>query len=153
LVADSFQSNVINKAFLVLFCLLVGCAAPTKTIKFDSEPRGARVFQLFGANEDIASGSKGRNFLGVTPFDWTTEVNGDGTFKEKSTSIPVYSSFVQSVIVFVAEPPSGATNLFVQREIFHTNAQFQRGTPVPDGIFFQLDKQPPVQPSKLPKNQ
>ena len=131
--------------------LLIGCAAPTKTVKFDSEPRGVRVFQVFGANEDIAGGSKGRNFLGVTPFDWTTEMEGDGTFKIKSTSIPFYSDFVQSVVVFVAEPPSGSTNLFVQREVYHTNAHFQRGTPVPDGIFFQMDKQPVTSPMKLNK--
>src|SRR5436190_1756646 len=119
------------KAIIPIFAsfLLVGCAAPTKTIKFDSEPRGVRVFQLFGANEDIASGAKGRNFLGVTPFEWTTETEGDGTFKAKSTDIPFYSGFVQSVVVFLAEPPSGTTNLFPQREVFHTNAQFQRGTP------------------------
>jgi hypothetical protein len=133
---------MIKPVALFVFCaaFLVGCAAPTKTIKFDSEPRGARVFQVVGANEDSANNSKGRNFLGVTPFDWTTEVNGDGTFQARSTAVPFYSDFVQSVVIFVAEPPSGATNLFVQREIFHTNASIQSGTPVPDGIFFQLDR-------------
>ena len=138
-----------------LFCagalLLVGCAAPTKTIRFESEPQGARVFQVFGANENIADGARGRNFLGVTPF-WTTETEGDGTFKPKASEIPFYSEFVQSVVVFVAEPPSGATNLFVQREVFHINASFQRGTPVPDGIFFQMDKAPaPREPSTRKK--
>lgn len=131
-----------------IVCLLVGCAAPTKTIRFESEPQGARVFQVFGANEDIADGAKGRNFLGVTPFQWTTEVEGDGTFKPKATEIPLYSEFVQSVVVFVAEPPNGSTNLYPQREVFHVNATFQRGTPAPDGIFFQMDKQPA--PSKTP---
>ena len=133
---------MIAKAFAgILVCLLlVGCAAPVKTIKFDSEPRGARVFQVFGANEDIAGESKGRNFLGVTPFEWATEIEGNGTFKVKSTTIPFYSDFVQSVVVFVAEPAGSFTNLYPQREIFHTDSQFQRGTPVPDGIFFQMDK-------------
>jgi hypothetical protein len=125
---------------------LLGCAAPTKTIKFDSEPRGARVFQVHGANENIAEGAKGRNFLGITPFEWTTEVEGNGTFKVKATEIPIYSEFVQSVVVFVAEPPAGSTNLYRQREVFHTDASFQRGTPAPDGIFFDLAKPPaPVQ--------
>jgi hypothetical protein len=137
--------NRITVGLLAIF--VVGCAAPTKTIKFDSEPRGARVFQVFGANENIADSAKGRNFLGVTPFEWTTETEGDGTFKPKASEIPFYSEFVQSVVIFIAEPPTGATNVFPQREVFHINASFQRGTPVPDGIFFQMDK-PPVQPAK-----
>jgi hypothetical protein len=88
---------MIKQVALFVFCaaFLIGCAAPTKTIKFDSEPRGARVFQVIGANEDSANKSKGRNFLGVTPFDWTTEVNGDGTFQARSTAVPFYSDFVQ----------------------------------------------------------
>jgi hypothetical protein len=143
---------MITRAFVCFIaCFLIGCAAPTKTIKFDSEPRGARVFQVYGANEDIAGGAKGRNFLGVTPFEWITETEGDGTFKPKASEIPFYSEFVQSVVVFVAEPPSGATNLFVQREVFHVNASFQRGTPVPDGIFFQMDKVPVQPPPKSTK--
>jgi hypothetical protein len=142
---------MITRAFVCFAaCFLVGCAAPTKTIRFESEPQGARVFQVFGANENIADGAKGRNFLGVTPFTWTTETEGDGTFQPKASEIPFYSEFVQSVVVFVAEPPIGATNLFPQREVFHVNASFQRGAPVPDGIFFQMDKQPapPTMPPK-----
>jgi hypothetical protein len=140
----TFPASMIKNAILAsaFAFLLVGCAAPTKTIKFDSEPRGARVFLVYGANENIAEGAKGRNFLGVTPFEWTTEIEGNGTFKVKATEIPIYSEFVQSVIVFVADPPSGATNLYPQREVFHTDASFQRGTPAPDGMFFDLTKPP-----------
>jgi hypothetical protein len=120
---------------------MVGCAAPMKTVKFDSEPRGVRVFLTYGANEQIAVGEKGRNFLGVTPFDWTVEIDGDGTFKPQAiSSIPFYSNFVQGVLVFTAEPTASATNLFLQRQVFHTAAQFQKGTPVPDGIFFDMTK-------------
>jgi hypothetical protein len=125
---------------LLFTILLVGCAIPTKTIKFDSEPRGARVFVAYGPNEKSAEQAKGKNFLGLTPFEWTTQIVGDGTFLARSTSIPFYSDYVQSVVVFTAEPPVGASNLFPRAQIFHTNANFQKGTPVPDGIFFDLTK-------------
>jgi hypothetical protein len=124
---------------LFAVCLLLcGCAAPTRLIKFDSEPRGARIFLTIGADENMAKGA--RNFLGMTPFTWTTEVNGDGTFKVEHAAIPVFSDFIQSVAVFTAEPPSGQTNLFTKREVYRGNAAYQRGNKVPEGIFFDLTK-------------
>jgi hypothetical protein len=118
--------------------ILAGCAAPMKTINFDSQPQGARVFMTTGKNEDSAKG--GRNYLGTTPFQWTTETEGDGTFKIQSDNIPFYSSFVQSVVVFTAEPPNDATNLYTKREVYHGRAQFQHADQVPQGIFFDLTK-------------
>lgn len=110
-----------------------------RTIKFDSEPQGARVFMTQGANQDIAKG-QGRNYLGTTPFAWTTEVNGDGTFKTESSAIPFYSDYVKPVVVFVAEPPTSSTNLFSKREVFHGSADWQPGNKTPDGVFFDLTK-------------
>jgi hypothetical protein len=127
-----------NSLFVGLVLLAAGCAAPTRTIKFDSDPQGAHVFMTMGANEDMAK--NGRDYLGVTPFTWTTEVNGDGSFKTDRSAIPFYSSFVQSVVVFTAEPPSGATNLYTKREVFHGNADYQKGNNAPQGVFFDLTK-------------
>ncbi len=124
---------------LLIPLLLVGCATPVRVIKFDSEPQGARVFLTMGANEDMAKGT-GRNFLGTTPFTWTTEVNGDGSFKMERTHIPFYSDWVKPVAVFTAEPPSASTNLFTKREVYHGNANFQGGSQAPEGIFFDLTK-------------
>jgi len=118
--------------------LLAGCATPTRTIKFDSDPEGARIFLTMGADENMAKGA--RNYLGTTPFTWTTKVNGDGTFKLEHTGIPVFSSFIQPVAVFTAEPASGQTNLFSKREVYHGNATFQGGNKAPEGMFFDLTK-------------
>jgi hypothetical protein len=125
---------------LLLFAvfLIAGCAAPTKLIKFDSDPPGARVFIGTGDNEDIAKG--GRNYIGQTPCQWTTEIEGDGTFKRHGAGIPFYSDFVQSVVVVTFEPPSTETNLFAHHDVFHLHTAFQPGTKVPDGIFFDMHK-------------
>jgi hypothetical protein len=131
---------------LLLVVLLAGCALPQKTVHFDSDPPGARVFMASGMNEGMAK--TGRNYLGTTPCQWTTEVNRDLTFRIPRDSIPFYSDLVQPVIVFTAEPPSGATNLFIRREIFHDKAAFQAGNKVPDGIFFDLTRPDPPRPVK-----
>lgn len=123
---------------LSVLLMIAGCATPTKVIKFDSDPPGARVFVGYGENEDIAKG--GRNYIGQTPFQWTTEIDGDGTFRRNGGGIPFYSDFVQSVMVFTFEPPSTETNLFSHREVFHLKTGFQPGKKVPDGIFFDMRK-------------
>ena len=126
-----------NWKLLPLLCL-AGCstAVPTRTINIESQPQGARVFVGIGANEDFAK--KGRQFIGTTPFHWTTEVNSDGTFKLSGAL--VYSMFVPPVAVFTAEPPTGATNLFTKREIFHGGTVATSPTKAPEGIFFDLTK-------------
>lgn len=126
-----------KKILLLTLLLAAGCKAPMRTIKFDSDPPGGRVFLTMGANEDMAKG--GRNYLGTTPFTWTTRVNGDGSFKYES-GIPFYSDFVQSAVVFTCEPPSNATNLFTKREVFHTNTDWQKGNSAPQGVFFDMTR-------------
>jgi len=117
--------------------LLAGIA-PSQVIKIDSDPPGAHVFVTMGGNEELAK--SGHNYIGTTPCEWTAQMDGDGTFHNQQGGIPFYSSFVQWVVVFTAEPPSGHTNLFTRREVFHGRAHYQPGTKVPDGIFFDLTK-------------
>lgn len=135
----AINARVKTKFLLPLAAIiLAGCAAPMKTISFDSQPQGARVFMTTGINEDSAKGA--RDYLGTTPFQWTTEIEGNGAFKIQSAGIPFYSSFVQSVVVFTAEPPNDATNLYTKKEVYHGNAEFQHADKAPEGIFFDLTK-------------
>jgi hypothetical protein len=130
------------KKFLFAALLLVaGCATPMRTIKFDSDPPGAHVFVTTGANKGEAS-KEGRNYLGTTPFSWTTEVNGDGSFKMADNGIPFYNNFVRSVVVFTAEPPGAATNLFTRHETFKASSDYQKGA-APDGVFFDMTRPDP----------
>lgn len=92
------------------------------------------------ASKTEASSTKSRNFLGITPFQWTTDIESDGTFKVNKDTFPIYSDFVKFVVVFTAEPPPGATNLYIRQEIYHTAASFQAGNKAPDGIFFDMTK-------------
>jgi len=118
-----------------------GCASSgtpfSKTVMIDSQPQGAHVFMKSGKNERSVTGN---DFIGTTPFRWNAITEGNGAFKIENGGIPFYSDLVQCVVVFTAEPPSGATNLFTKKEVYHGNAQFQPGDKVPDGIFFDLTK-------------
>jgi len=104
-----------------------------RTIKFSSEPAGARVFYGVGANEDFGAP---KEFLGTAPCEWTVEVNGDGSFKLPGAL--VYSEFVRRVAVFEARPPDEATNLFTRRVVFYGGSLFHGADKAPAGIFFDL---------------
>lgn len=130
------------KALLLLPLLLVACATPkdnTRIIKIDSEPRGARVFFGIGPNEDRADSAK--NYIGVTPLEWKVEGNDEGSFQW--TGIFIYSAAVRPAAVFTAEPPSGSTNLYTKRAVYHGPAMFVPTDKIPEGIFFDLTKPEP----------
>lgn len=128
-----------KNSLLLVLLLAAGCGTPPmRTINFDSDPPGAHVFMQMGPNEK-SIGTADRSYLGTTPFSWTTEVNGDGSFKTSGSGIPFYSSFVQPVVIFTADPPSSATNLFEKKEVFHGNTDYQKGN-APQGVFFDLTK-------------
>ncbi len=99
----------------------------------DTSGDGARIYWGNGANEDFA---QPKSFLGETPFDWTVELNGDHSFKAHGAL--VYSIFVPPAIVFEARPPAEATNLFVQRTIFHGGSIATGADKAPERIFFDL---------------
>ncbi len=114
---------------LPLLCLVVGCAAPPlRSINFDSEPAGARVFYGMGANDKFA---EPKNYLGQTPFTWTPEQNGDGTFKLPGAL--VYSTFVPPAIIFEARWTNGAAD----RVTFHGGSIAHGADKIPPGVFFQ----------------
>jgi hypothetical protein len=125
-------------AILVLPLILAACAAPDlkRTVHIDSEPRGARIF--FGVGPKESDAEKTRNFLGVTPLDWVTVADPNGGFPIKGALI--YSTFVPGAAVFTAEPPSGQTNLFSKRQVFHGGGLINPPDKVPEGIFFDLTK-------------
>jgi hypothetical protein len=42
------------------------------------------------------------------------------------------------MIEFVATPPPGETNLFVQRKLFRPSAFMQQGDHIPEKVFFDM---------------
>jgi hypothetical protein len=123
---------------LLLAIFLTACGTPPiKTVHIDSQPRGARVF--FGAGAQESDAEKTRQFLGVTPFDWQTQGDGDGRFKNTG-GVLIYSTFVPPAFVFFADPPSDATNLFAKRQVFHGGALVTPPDKIPEGVFFDLTK-------------
>lgn len=127
-----------KKNVFLLPLLFGACATPDRSriVHIDSEPRGARVFFGVGPNEDRADTAK--QFLGVTPLDWKTQANDDGSFEWQG--IFIYSAAVRPAAVFTAEPPSGATNLHSKRVVYHGPAMFVPPDKIPEGIFFALAK-------------
>jgi hypothetical protein len=133
----------VGLSLIGLVLLVAGCAAPRFSMMIESEPAGARVFWSAGANEARATT---RNYIGQTPCTWEGECEGDNTFK--APGISVYSSFVPGAVVIEAEPPSGTTNLFPQRQVFHTSVHFHDGDKIPAKLFFDLAKPSPALPAK-----
>jgi len=113
--------------------VLTGCVPRRFTMAVESEPPGARVFWMAGADEQSA---KTKNYIGTTPCSWSDECEGDGTFK--SQGIFMYSSFVPPVVVVMAEPPTNSAALFPKREVFHCNTPFRKGERIPEKLFFDL---------------
>ena len=99
--------------------LFTGCAsAPlTKTIQIDSDPQGVRVECN---NED----------LGKTPTSFTIRTNPEGEFLGAWAGSPM--------VQFIAYPPPGSTNLFIQKKSFSPNGFFKAGDRIPARIFFDL---------------
>jgi hypothetical protein len=110
----SFLSAVLMASFL-----LIGCAGapPSKTIHIDSDPQGVRVECN---NED----------LGKTPTTFTVRTNPEGEFLGAWAGGPM--------VEFVAYPPTGSTNLFIQRKVFSPNGFFKAGDRIPARMFFDL---------------
>lgn len=131
-----------KKTTLLLLTLaaVAGCASapPTRTVKIDSAPSGARVFWAVGANEGFAKDS--RQYIGTTPCTWVASVNGDGSFK--LPGILVYSMFVPPVLVITADPPENSTNLFQQHQVFHGGTIATGPNQAPESLFFDLSKKP-----------
>src|ERR1700677_3949460 len=92
---------------LVLCGLVSGCGSlPKFQVAIDSDPQGARV----EVNND---------YVGKTPTSYTIVGNADRSFN---------GNWVQGPgIEFVATPPAGETNLYVQRKFFRPSAFFQQG--------------------------
>jgi hypothetical protein len=102
----------------VLCAVVTGCGSlPKFKIAIDSDPQGARV----EVNND---------YVGKTPTTYTIPGNADRSFN---------GNWVQgSMIEFLATPPAGETNLFVQRKLFRPSAFFQQGDHIPEKIFFDM---------------
>ena len=102
----------------VLCGILTGCGSlPKFQVGIDSDPQGVRV----EVNND---------YVGKTPTTYTIAGNSDRSFN---------GNWVQGgMIEFVATPPAGETNLYVQRKLFRPSAFFQQGDHIPEKIFFDM---------------
>ena len=98
--------------------ILTGCGSLSKfQVAIDSDPQGARI----EVNND---------YVGKTPTTYSIAGNADRSFN---------GNWVQgSMIEFVATPPSGQTNLFIQKKVFRPSAFFQQGDHIPEKMFFDL---------------
>jgi hypothetical protein len=86
-------------------------------VAIDSDPKGMRI----EVNND---------YVGQTPMTYAVAGNADRSFN---------GSWVQQGYVeFVATPPFGQTNLYVQRKAFKPSAFFERGDHIPERIFFDM---------------
>jgi len=103
---------------VMVFALLMGCASPpSKTIHIDSDPQGVRVECN---NED----------LGKTPTTFTVRTNPEGEFLGAWAGSPM--------VEFIAYPPPGSSNLYMQSKVFSPNGFFKAGDRIPAMIFFDM---------------
>jgi hypothetical protein len=99
-----------------------GCSGLTKfPIAIDSDPQGARI-------------EVNNSYIGKTPTTYTIPGNSDRSFNGNWVQGPM--------IVFVATPPDGETNLYVVSKSFHPSAFFQQGDHIPENMFFDLRRKP-----------
>ena len=104
---------------LLVCALFAGCAStlPKFQVGIDSDPEGMRI-------------EVNNEYLGQTPVIYSVPGNADRSFN---------GSWVQQPYVeFVATPPFGQTNLFVQRKSFRPSAFFSQGDHIPEKIFFDM---------------
>lgn len=116
---------------LALVVLAAGCHTPppVHTVRFESEPPGARVFFGAGANEHLAPA---KSFLGTTPCSGDFVEGDDGGFE--IPRIKFYSKFTPGVMVLEARL-DGVTN----RIVFRGGAKFhQPPDKIPPAVFFDL---------------
>jgi hypothetical protein len=111
----------ISLSTTLLVAIFTGCASgpPMKTIQIDSDPQGARVECN---NED----------LGKTPTTFTIRSNPQGEFLGSWAGAPT--------VTFIAYPPAGLTNLYVQKKSFSPNGFFRAGDHIPAKMFFDLHR-------------
>jgi hypothetical protein len=116
--AMTLSRKIVVIVLSVLCGIVTGCGSlPKFQVAIDSDPQGVRVV----VNSD---------YVGKTPTTYTIAGKSDRSFN---------SSWVQgSMIEFVATPPAGETNLFVQRKFFRPSTFFQQGDHIPEKIFFDM---------------
>jgi len=134
LTAFSFSAKtrfVVRLTFAPLLLMLAGCATTPdrpRSISFESDPPGAAIYYGAGANDKFA---EPKSYLGTTPFAWSPELNGDGSFKLPGAL--VYSIFIPPVIVFEARL-TGQTS----RQKFHGGTIATGADKAPAKIMFKF---------------
>lgn len=119
---------------LALIAIAAYARSAGKTIKVETDPPGMRVYFCVASSE--AKSVQEREYVGVSPCEVVVAVDGAGRFRNK------ISKFVHPVALFMADPPSGSTNLFSQEQAFEVPAIFHRAAAAPDAVFFDMHKKP-----------
>jgi hypothetical protein len=135
-----------NLFAIFLLGLVIGCVTtplPTYTIKIDSDPPGARVFfsmsPLPRKEKDKSEfSSREKDYIGLTPCSFILTGTRHGDFI--MPKVAKVSKYVGGTADFIAEPPSGSTNLFPQVVSFRGKSAYVAGDKIPSGIFFDMHK-------------
>ncbi len=110
-----------------------------KTVHFDSDPQGQRVFLAYTAN--IGNKLENKQFLGTTPCTNAVLVDRHDEILIEQGRIAFYSGFVQPCAVFSCEPSFSETNLHRQTIVLRGEAHWREADIVPSSLFFDLHKQ------------
>jgi hypothetical protein len=127
-------------ASLLVAALLCGCAHGPReagfdpyhrTVRFESEPSGARVFVAYGSGVGAV---RSREYLGTTPCTNIVPCASDGTFGGQG-GIAGVSVFVPRIAVFTAELGTNVT-----KQTLRSGALAQSPDRVPAAMFFDFAK-------------
>lgn len=125
---------------LALVLAIASCATGPKTapdgrrtIRFESEPTGGRVFWGNGATK------KGVKFIyvGAAPCELTLNVHRDGTLIGRQGAF-VFSMFVPESYIFECRPTGAMPGAVTNRQVFRTSTLFRGNDQAPDKLFFDL---------------
>ncbi len=123
---------------LALLSLTIGCKAPMATVRFESDPPGAKVYVVYHPLSDLESAKQTASYLGTAPCTGQFRVKGNGEI-DPPARVFIASDFVRPQVSFIAEPPNGvtATN---QVRTFMGGAMFHPGDKLPEAIMFNFAK-------------
>ena len=117
---------------IAVLTVAVSAIGKDKTIKVETDPPGMRIYFAVAVTEKGAI--ENREYVGTSPCQVKVQVDGNGRFKN------TFFGWTHPVAVFMADPPSTATNLFAQKQDFRVPAHFYKAPAAPDAVFFDMHK-------------
>jgi hypothetical protein len=121
---------------LVLLC--IGCKAPMATVRFESDPPGARIYKIYHPLTEFEKAKQTASYMGTTPFEAQMRVTGNREV-DPENQVFLANDFVRPQVTFMAEPPKGVTTTN-QFRTFMGGAMFHPGDRLPDAILFDFTR-------------